>query len=89
MGIGFWELLLIVLLIVVVFGSKKIPDIMGELGKGVRTFKESMEKDDDAPPAPEATTPPKPLPAAEPQKDQSTIASESKSETPPKTGPQA
>lgn len=87
MGIGFWELLLIILLIVVVFGSKKIPDIMGELGKGIRIFKESLEKDEDPPPGPEAATPPKALPAGEPQKDQHAVSSESKSETtPPKSG---
>lgn len=49
--IGHWEILLIVLVIVLIFfGGKKIPELMKGLGKGVRSFKEGMsgeeEKDD-------------------------------------------
>ena len=48
-GIGMPEILLIVLVVVVLFGGKKIPELMKGLGKGVRSFKEGMtglEKDD-------------------------------------------
>ncbi len=41
--IGHWEILLIVLVIVLIFfGGKKIPELMKGLGKGVRSFKEGM-----------------------------------------------
>lgn len=46
---GPWELILILLIVVMVFGAKRIPEIMGGLGKGIRTFKKSMEMED--PPA--------------------------------------
>ena len=39
-----------------VFGAKRIPEIMGGLGKGIRSFKKSMEMDD-APPPPTQTGP--------------------------------
>ncbi len=40
------ELLLILLIVIVVFGAKRIPEIMGGLGKGIRTFKKAMETDE-------------------------------------------
>lgn len=47
---GPWELILILLIVVVVFGGKKIPEIMGGIGKGIRTFKKAMENDEPTPP---------------------------------------
>ena len=41
-GIGFQEILLIGLFILVFFGAKKIPEFMKGLGKGVREFKDAM-----------------------------------------------
>lgn len=43
---GPWELILILLIVVMVFGAKRIPEIMGGLGKGIKSFKKSMEVDD-------------------------------------------
>ncbi len=48
--IGGWELILILLIVVVVFGGKKIPEIMGGVGKGIRIFKKAMETDEPTPP---------------------------------------
>ena len=48
-GIGMPEILLIVLVVLLLFGGKKIPELMKGLGKGVRSFQEGMnglEKDD-------------------------------------------
>ncbi len=39
------ELLLILLIVVVVFGAKRIPEIMDGLGKGIKSFKKAMEED--------------------------------------------
>lgn len=41
-GIGTQELLIIVLIILILFGGKKIPELMKGLGKGVRSFKDGM-----------------------------------------------
>ena len=41
-GIGMQEVLLIVLVVLLFFGGKKIPQLMKGIGKGVRSFKEGM-----------------------------------------------
>ena len=41
-------IILIVLLIVLLFGAKKIPELMKGLGKGVRSFKDGVNGKDDA-----------------------------------------
>lgn len=47
-GLGFWEIALIVLAIVLLFGAKKIPELMKGLGKGVNSFKEGIKEGDNA-----------------------------------------
>ena len=44
MGIGTGELLLIALVILLLFGAKKIPELMRSLGKGLRGFKDEMSE---------------------------------------------
>ena len=46
-SLGFWEILLIVLVVILLFGGKKIPELMRGLGKGVKTFKEGMKDVED------------------------------------------
>lgn len=41
-GLGMPEVFVIVLVILLLFGGKKIPELMKGLGKGVRSFKEGM-----------------------------------------------
>ena len=41
---GTWEIVLIVLAILLLFGGKKIPELMKGLGKGVKSFKEGMNE---------------------------------------------
>lgn len=43
-GLGVSEILLIVLVILLFFGGKKIPELMKGLGKGVRSFKDGMKE---------------------------------------------
>ena len=43
--LGIAEILLIVLLIVVLFGGKKIPELMRGMGRGVKEFKDAVNKD--------------------------------------------
>jgi sec-independent protein translocase protein TatA len=42
-GLGPWELLVILIIVVMLFGGKRIPEIMGGLGKGIRIFKQTVE----------------------------------------------
>lgn len=39
---GPWEIVIIALVILLLFGGKKIPELMRGLGKGVRSFKDGM-----------------------------------------------
>lgn len=43
-SVGAGEILLIALIILLLFGGKKIPELMRGLGKGVRSFKEGMNE---------------------------------------------
>lgn len=43
-GLGMSEILLIVLVVLLFFGGKKIPELMRGLGKGVRSFKDGMNE---------------------------------------------
>lgn len=45
--IGTWELVAIVLVVLLLFGGKKIPELMKGLGKGVKSFKEGINEVDE------------------------------------------
>jgi sec-independent protein translocase protein TatA len=45
-GIGFQEIIIIALVVLLFFGGKKIPELMKGLGKGVRSFKDGMSGKD-------------------------------------------
>ena len=44
--IGPWQIVLIVLVVLLLFGGKKIPELMRGLGKGVREFKDGINPDE-------------------------------------------
>ena len=46
-GLGFQEILIIALIILLLFGGKKIPELMKGLGKGVRSFKDGVNSIED------------------------------------------
>jgi len=46
-NIGTSELLIILLIILVFFGAKKIPDLASGLGKGIRSFKKALNTDEE------------------------------------------
>lgn len=50
------ELILILLILVVIFGAKRIPEIMGSIGQGIKTLKKSMDSGEPSAP-PEVTKP--------------------------------
>ncbi|MFA6819061.1 MAG: twin-arginine translocase TatA/TatE family subunit [Bacteroidaceae bacterium] len=47
-GFGFQEVLIIALIILLLFGGKKIPELMKGLGKGVRSFKDGINSIEDS-----------------------------------------
>ena len=49
-GIGIWEILILLLVVLLVFGPKRLPEMGRSLGKGMREFKDSIsgiEKDEE------------------------------------------
>lgn len=63
MDIGFREILLILVIILILFGAKRIPEMMKAMGQGVKEFKKAAKDigtmDDDSTPAPKTPTPSK------------------------------
>lgn len=45
--LGFTEILIILLIIVILFGAKKIPELMRGLGTGIKEFKKASSIDDE------------------------------------------
>jgi sec-independent protein translocase protein TatA len=46
MGIGFKEILVILLIVLILFGAKRIPDLARSLGKGIKEFKKAAKEID-------------------------------------------
>ncbi|MCF8494001.1 MAG: twin-arginine translocase TatA/TatE family subunit [Rickettsiaceae bacterium] len=46
MGISLVQLVVILLIILLLFGAGKLPQVMSELGKGLKAFKSSLKDDD-------------------------------------------
>ena len=42
-GLGHWEIILILLIVLIVFGAGKLPKVAGELAKGIKSFKEGLK----------------------------------------------
>jgi len=51
------HILILLLIIVILFGGKKIPEVMRGLGSGIREFREGMKGNDQPPANPPASTP--------------------------------
>ena len=76
-GIGFQEMLIILVVVLIFFGPKRLPDLAKSLGKGIAEFKKASDEvrqgineamKEDAPPAgsaPEGVAAPAPYPVAE------------------------
>ncbi len=67
-NLGFSEIMLILVVVLLVFGAKRLPEIGSSLGKGIREFKRSMREVTD-----EVEAPPPPQPRRElPRNDSAT-----------------
>ena len=45
MGISFWQIAIVVVLVVLLFGRGKISALMGDVAKGIKSFKKGMSSD--------------------------------------------
>ena len=45
MSIGFWQIAIVVILVVLLFGRGKISSLMGDVAKGIKSFKKGMSED--------------------------------------------
>ena len=45
MGISFWQIAIVVVLVVLLFGRGKISSLMGDVAKGIKSFKQGMADD--------------------------------------------
>ena len=48
MGISFWQIAIVVVLVVLLFGRGKISSLMGDVAKGIKSFKKGMSDDTSA-----------------------------------------
>jgi len=47
MSIGIWQVVLILLIVLIVFGAGKLPKVMGDVAAGVKNFRKGMRDDED------------------------------------------
>ena len=45
MGLSFWQIAVVVILVVLLFGRGKISSLMGDVAKGIKSFKKGMSSD--------------------------------------------
>ena len=55
-----WHWIVVLLVILIIFGAGKLPNVMGDVAKGIKSFKRNMRDDDKAP---------KPITSDSPRKD--------------------
>ncbi len=46
-GVSIWQLLIVLLIVVLIFGTKRLKTLGGDLGGALRSFRKAMEHDDD------------------------------------------
>jgi sec-independent protein translocase protein TatA len=68
MNLGPWQLIIIALVILVLFGRGRISEMMGDFGKGIKSFRRGMADESDSPAPPQ-------IPQQAPPPSESTTAS--------------
>ena len=48
MGISIWQIVLVLVIILILFGAGKIPRVMGDIAKGIKSFKAGMKEGEEA-----------------------------------------
>ncbi len=46
MGLSIWQILLVIVLVVLLFGRGKISDLMGDVAKGITSFRKGLKEDE-------------------------------------------
>lgn len=46
MSIGIWQIVIVVALVILLFGRGKISELMGDVAKGIKSFKKGMSSDE-------------------------------------------
>lgn len=45
MGISIWQVLLVALVVILLFGAGRLPRLMGDMAKGIKSFKQGMKEE--------------------------------------------
>ncbi len=51
-GIGIWQLLIVLVLVILIFGTKKLKNVGGDLGGAIKSFKKAVKDEDKGEPVP-------------------------------------
>ena len=86
-GLSLPHLLILALVVLVLFGRGRISEMMGDFGKGIKSFKSGMSEETDRPPAPPPAQIAAPPPHSPPPQQQATLNGDTVIDTssPPKT----
>ncbi|MDR2422692.1 MAG: twin-arginine translocase TatA/TatE family subunit [Deltaproteobacteria bacterium] len=55
--LGTWEIIIIVILVAIIFGGRRLPDLGRYIGKGLANFRSAVKEDDNKSPPPEEDRP--------------------------------
>jgi sec-independent protein translocase protein TatA len=47
MSIGIWQVVLVLVIVLILFGAGKLPKVMGDVAKGVKNFKSGLKDEDE------------------------------------------
>ena len=64
-GFSLWHWVIVLIVVLLLFGRGRVSEIMGDFGKGIKSFKQGLS-DDDKPAAPPTQIPPAQIPSADP-----------------------
>jgi len=53
MGLGVTEILVLLVIVLIIFGAGKLPNVMGDLAKGIKNFKTGLKDEPESPPPPQ------------------------------------
>jgi sec-independent protein translocase protein TatA len=78
-NLGPWEIIILVVVLLLVFGSRRLPEIGRSVGKGMREFKQSVTgKDEDEPKLEDAQDPPELTASAVEEEDEQAVGAGTK-----------
>jgi len=46
-GLGFWELIVILVIVLLLFGARRLPEVGSGIGAGIKNFKNAMKNEED------------------------------------------